>query len=143
MKFTSLFLLLGILVSGIVACNNDDIDNTKSKIAIKEDADIASKTIASDAMEINSANMKDGKLNISVYYSGGAKDHSFEIIWSGSIENNTVELYLVHDSNDDFAEAWLNEKLVVNVNEISGDITQDTKIKIINMNDKSNVVTIN
>lgn len=67
-----------------------------------------------DTYQLNSMTIEDDKLAIGVSYSGGCKDHNFNLTW---IDGNFFEtsppqadLFLVHDANNDNCEAYLTQQ---------------------------------
>lgn len=63
------------------------------------------------------------KINLS--YSGGCKQHSFEIIWDGIVYTDDpchMNLLLIHKDNNDSCEALLNETIIVDLEELVGDV---------------------
>ncbi|GAB5535635.1 MAG: hypothetical protein Rubg2KO_18840 [Rubricoccaceae bacterium] len=66
------------------------------------------------AVEMQPTPLLDGDvLRVSVSYSGGCEDHTFELAyWTAGPE---PELWLTHDSNDDPCEAYITEALALRV----------------------------
>ncbi|MFA6483170.1 MAG: hypothetical protein WCW62_11365 [Bacteroidales bacterium] len=67
-----------------------------------------------DAFRLDSAFVKDDNLLMRVSYSGGCRDHEFNL-WrlpTNALDPPPIELALSHNSNGDLCEAWITRWLV-------------------------------
>lgn len=80
-----------------------------SQIKIGKSFEIKTK----DKYALSSAKIEKDALRLNISYSGGCKEHVFEIIWNGFfLESNPpqVDLFLVHNANGDRCEAYITKK---------------------------------
>jgi hypothetical protein len=95
----------------------------------------------SDTFSLNQISFYNDILSISVSYSGGCQDHSFELIWNEQFfESSAVQadLFLIHNNNDDVCEAYITEKLNFDISELINnyiDSYQNRDSFIINVHD--------
>ena len=78
----------------------------------------------SDPFEIEGVLRHGDSLKVNVAYSGGCAEHSFDVIWDGTILASNpcrVDLILVHNAQGDNCEAYMRETLVINLNQLIGD----------------------
>ena len=64
-------------------------------------------------------------IKIDLSYSGGCKQHLFEIIWDGIVFTDDpchMNLLLIHDDNNDSCEALVNKTIIINLDDLIGDI---------------------
>jgi len=76
---------------------------------------------------IENAEIKDSILTINISYSGGCKDHSFELMFNGMYMKSLprkASLYLKHESNDDICKKLIMLELKYNLSSILGDAKQ-------------------
>tara|TARA_R110001583_G_scaffold57921_7_gene173085 strand:- start:3030 stop:3551 length:522 start_codon:yes stop_codon:yes gene_type:complete len=74
---------------------------------------------------INNAERKGDFIAINLSYSGGCKQHDFEIIWDGIVYTDDpchMNLILIHNSNNDNCEALITEVININLKELIGDV---------------------
>ena len=118
-------IILCILIASIMACdktpnpmkdtlsvsndNGEPIDVTNiGKVVIGE----MDKKYGDDPFQLNSAEIQDDTLKVSVSYSGGCKLHEFTLVSSGEfLESDPVQLTvsIAHNDNDDSCEAYPTE----------------------------------
>jgi hypothetical protein len=78
-----------------------------------------------DLFKINSAKRTKDLLELSISYSGGCKQHTFEVIWDGVVYTDNpcqINLLIIHNANTDNCEALITESLSINLKELIGDI---------------------
>ena len=78
----------------------------------------------SDSFTINSANKDGDILEVSVSYSGGCLQHSFEVIWDGIVYTDPpcyMNLIITHNSNNDTCEALITETISINLKDLIGE----------------------
>lgn len=118
-------IILGIIVSIFTFCEESKTEKESVDSITKQRQDqstfdaILNQTggnaIESYAFVLNSAELVDSALNISVSYSGGCAKHGFELVWPETITMiypPQFDLILIHDNNDDGCEAYPTETLV-------------------------------
>jgi len=62
---------------------------------------------------------------LNLTYSGGCKQHLFEIIWDGIVFTDDpchMNLLLIHDDNNDSCEALVDKTIIINLEELMGDV---------------------
>lgn len=78
-----------------------------------------------EAYSINNVKRVGDFLQINLSYSGGCKIHDFEIIWDGIVYTDEpchMNLLLIHNANNDTCEALITKTIVVNLEELIGDV---------------------
>ncbi len=78
----------------------------------------------SDPFNIESIERVEDILKVKVSYSGGCKEHTFEVIYGGQILLSNpcqINLILTQDAKDDPCEANLTETLEIDLNKLVGD----------------------
>lgn len=78
-----------------------------------------------DTFIINNAKRtEDDMLEVSISYSGGCKQHGFEVIWDGIVYTDppcNMNLLIIHNANDDNCEALITETISINLKNLIGD----------------------
>ncbi len=137
----SILLAFTIIFLG---CEKDNIgitsENIKLIVDAKEYLSASGSESVGDSFEIDNV-LKDGsQLYIDVKYGGGCKEHSFEIIWGGDfIKTNppSIQVIIVHDANNDMCEAYLSNKLKIDLKDLMGmDYVSLLNVIVINGYDK-------
>jgi hypothetical protein len=121
------------------SCNNNpDVvqeDNSSSKIILtSSSAEYSSyasyrSIVNSDPFVLDSAIFNCDSISIIVSYSGGCKQHTFEIIWSGTLSDTEppqTGLIILHDANEDACEAYITETLTFSVSDLADDLCFDS-----------------
>ncbi len=125
----------------VIGCNNENISepitnpgNVKLNILIDQnkfksmdEARLQGKGV-SDPFEIKKVERKADSLYITVSYSGGCKEHSFDIVWNGSILQTyplQANLLLKHYANEDPCYQKITEILKINIKKLFGDHYSD------------------
>lgn len=139
------FLLLIVIVFLNIACGNSDEGNSPTldgtdpgqneflmaKLRINEDVfntintNRINKIRKGEAYSINNVKRIGDFLHINLSYSGGCKIHDFEIIWDGIVYTDEpchMNLLLIHNANNDTCEALITRTIVVNLEELIGDV---------------------
>jgi hypothetical protein len=140
-KFLPLIVILFLNIS----CSNSDdgnsptLDNSDqgqnevliAKLRINEDVfntintNRTNKIRKGEAYSINNVKRVGDFLQINLSYSGGCKIHDFEIIWDGIVYTDEpchMNLLLIHNANNDTCEALITRTIVVNLEELIGDV---------------------
>ena len=70
-----------------------------------------------DPVTINNVKNCDNILHVNVSYSGGCKEHEFQLIASSFMESEPVQVnvLLSHEDNDDLCDMWITENLGFNL----------------------------
>jgi len=125
MKTIIAILLFSIII--FQACEKENVSETSENIKLIVDAGqyLAAYKPESfgDPFEVDNVSKEDSILYIDIKYGGGCKEHSFEIIWGGDfIKTNppTIKIILVHNANNDLCEAYLSDKLKIDLKELMG-----------------------
>lgn len=114
----SIFILL-VLITGI-SCKS--IKNTSSTNQQK-----GSPVIIDSSFNVNNKNMRMNILNmqlnkdlltIEINYSGGCKEHQFNLYSNGITENNNLQLFLVDAQTEDFCKMLLTDTLNFNLSNL-------------------------
>ena len=75
-----------------------------------------------DDIEILQVKIINKQLVITVAYSGGFESHDFGLCLLNK-NNNELELFLSHNSNEDEAEAWIQKDLLFDIESLSNNTT--------------------
>lgn len=139
------FLPLIVIVFLNISCGNSDDGNSPTldgadqwqnevlmaKLRINEDVfntintNRTNKIRKGEAYSINNVKRVGDFLQINLSYSGGCKIHDFEIIWDGIVYTDEpchMNLLLIHNENNDTCEALITSTVVVNLEELIGDV---------------------
>ncbi|HEY9168132.1 MAG TPA: hypothetical protein VIN72_01440 [Lutibacter sp.] len=140
-------ILLQIYITAIlvVSCSKNDnvnissdsVSNVSSTI-LRIDKEAFSKLNSNrtknisdgDIFTINKGTRVGDILQLNVSYSGGCRQHFFEIIWDGLVYTDNpcfMNLIIIHKGNNDTCEALITETIIVNLKELVGDITYKDK----------------
>lgn len=144
-KIGIIFLQIYIATSLVISCNKNDTVNTSvdsvsdvssTVLRINKETfdEINSNRIKNisegDILTINNGTREGDILQLSVSYSGGCMQHSFEIIWDGLVYTDNpcyMNLLIIHRGNNDTCEALISETIIVNLKELVGDIIYKDK----------------
>lgn len=140
------FLPLFIIVLLNISCSNSDDKNSpllqdavnqiqnevlNAKLRINEEVfntintNRTNKISKGEAYSINNVKRVGDFMQINLSYSGGCKIHDFEIIWDGIVYTDEpchMNLLLIHNANNDTCEALITKTIVVNLEELIGDV---------------------
>ena len=132
------FAILSLLTLIAFSCNNSpDVheDNLSSKIILtSSSAEYSSyasyrSIVNSDPFVLDSAIFNCDSISIIVSYSGGCKQHTFEIIWSENLSDTEppqTGMIILHDANDDACEAYITETLTFSVSDLADNLCFDS-----------------
>jgi hypothetical protein len=73
--------------------------------------------------------IKEGRLSIVVSYSGGCKEHEFEL--NDCVVSNAATIWLKHDANGDLCEAYITEELQI---KLPGRVLKADKVLLLDPN---------
>lgn len=105
-------------VSNTLLRINDDVFNTINSNRVNN--------LSSGAFySINKVKREGDFIRVNLSYSGGCKQHEFEIIWDGIVYTDDpchMNFMLIHKSNNDNCEALITETISINLMELVGDV---------------------
>ena len=114
-----------------IKADGDSEEFLRAKLRINKDVfnDLNEKRIKNiskgDTYSINYVKREGDFIQVNLSYSGGCKNHDFEVIWDGVVYTDEpchMNLMLVHDANDDLCEAYITETIVINLEALIGDV---------------------
>lgn len=79
----------------------------------------STRTIGKDPFTINEVRSDNEKIIIYVSYSGGCKEHNFDVVWDGVVDLSPpgkLNLIIKHNANEDSCEALIDDKIELNLN---------------------------
>jgi hypothetical protein len=132
------YLLLFLLIIAGYSCNNkpaEPEDNFSSKIILtSSSAEYSSyasyrSIVNSDPFVLDSVIFDCDSISIIVSYSGGCKQHTFEIIWSETLSDTEppqTGIIILHDANEDACEAYITETLTFSVSDLAANLCFDS-----------------
>lgn len=127
-----LFSILAVSIL-LFACNNTkevlDID----PIEVKK-AQIGDVMQESAPITITAATLDGNILSLEVEYSGGCKDHTYELIGSAAIMKSLPAkraIKLIHNSNDDTCRELISETIKFNIRALSVTETKGSEIVLL------------
>ncbi|HHP7242894.1 MAG TPA: hypothetical protein ACFCUD_14550 [Cyclobacteriaceae bacterium] len=126
--------IFSILIFSLLACCSDDIIvlNAEQQLdALTSDSvptdkvayhfgELPDNNAINDYFDIISIIKKSGELHVTVDYSGGCKEHNFNVWWNGTfLESDPMQLRLgiTHNANDDLCEALVRETIIIDLTE--------------------------
>lgn len=134
----------------ILACGNEDdpipTEGLDSRIKINNGEGQFDNIIESesgDDFELMSAVLHTDYIEIDVAYSGGCKEHNFELVYKAPDSSDLVEIAIVHDSNGDLCEAYLNETIRIELADfpqIADSLSIGQTLRLINGSNHKSIV---
>ena len=82
--------------------------------------------------DINEVSISGNTLQVNVSYSGGCKEHSFELVHKKEMTKSMppiLTVYLVHENNEDYCEEYITENLQFDLSDL-GKQTGEKEIKL-------------
>jgi hypothetical protein len=132
MKTPGYFSMILLLLT-FFACSKEGTENKDSSLVnLVNDPSVYAavaadrSSLTSDPFDLKGITQKGDSVEITVAYSGGCKQHSFEVIWNGAVaENNPPEinLFIKHHANGDVCEGYITEKLIISLTNLTESIT--------------------
>lgn len=128
------FLMI-IAISGCNIINDNPEENIKSVVVLNGSSEeyLSAKTGGdtgnNDLFILNGISVEEDSVYVSVSYSGGCRQHTFEVIWGEEFletEPQSLSLILLHDADDDACEAFITETLAFSISDLTGEISFDT-----------------
>lgn len=114
----SLCILL-LFFTGISCKSNKNASDLNQQKGIPVIID-SSFSVDNKNMRMNILNMQLNKdvLTMEINYSGGCKEHQFNLYTNGAAENNKLQLFLVDMQNEDFCKMLLTDTLKFNLSNL-------------------------
>ena len=132
-KFFLIFVLCSCCITVFQACDdegNPDLNCVDVKIgnfSLEE---------TGDSYQINSIERMGNCAWLNISFSGGCKEHDFELRSNGAIIKTnplTAELGLWHNANDDFCEAWITKDIFFDLRPLQ--VENQTSINLLFLKD--------
>ncbi|MFH0842113.1 MAG: hypothetical protein V1903_05770 [Bacteroidota bacterium] len=133
---TAYFLLFIMILAGFSCTKNQEPDDELfSEIILLKGSEEYYKLASdrspenSDPFELDSIIFSGDSVGITVSYPGGCKQHTFEIVWSGTLSDTEppqTGMIIIHHANGDACEAYITETLFFNVSDLTDTICFDT-----------------
>ena len=150
MKIKILFgLWLGCMLMALNACDLfEDSDPVSASGGLRFYTDVSKYQEAldrqgsmsySDQFAVESVVREDDLLKITVMYGGGCNEHTFDLIWDGTLLKSypaQARMFLKHEDHSDKCDALVRKTLVFNVRDKMGMPGKDVRITIINASNK-------
>jgi hypothetical protein len=149
-------LIFAALTGGLGSCQNeldttlDDTPSTAPKFGpnfkFYTDSDLFSEAQAKRSTEegsqyaIESVKRVNNTLKINVNYSGGCKEHNFDIVWDGVVNlayPGKVNLIVKHNSNGDSCKGLVHDVIEVDLNRYFDNIIDSNNILFVVSNASS------
>lgn len=111
------FIFVAISLFAIIACKSPQKNSTiTSNKGIPVIID-PSFNVDNYNMRMNILNMHLNKdiLTLEINYSGGCKQHEFNLYTTGAMVNNNVQLFLIDKQNEDFCKMLISDTLYFNI----------------------------
>lgn len=117
MKKILLFLTLGLCFS----CDKDSVDyNSPCDFTAAKNASAYMDGPFDGTTHLNYADYNGECLDLSLSYSGGCEDHTFDIVTDGNVIETSppiLKLAVVHD-NQDLCEAYITEIISIDISQL-------------------------
>lgn len=121
---------------GIISCENNKIPPPGSRITLTRSAAEFANAVNGTGEKGDPFIMKEFKINgdsafLTISYSGGCNEHTFEIIW-GEFYTKTyppgTDIVVVHNAHGDACKALITETLSFNIGKLTGPVDYETVI---------------
>lgn len=140
---TSNYLLILLLLITFSYCKKVNTGEPKSsRIILTKDlaafntADSNRSAVSSAPFDLNQITLTGDSVEVSVAYSGGCEQHTFEIIWNGVITGTNppaIDLIIQHNANGDSCKAHITETLTFPLTALTGNvIVPDASLSVLN-----------
>jgi hypothetical protein len=155
-KILLVVLIFVAAAGGLSSCHNDldtTLDDTPStapkfgpNFKFYTDSDLFSESLAKRSTKegsqysIEAVKRVNNTLKIDVSYSGGCKEHNFEIVWDGVVNLSypgKVNLLVKHNSNGDSCEGMVHDVIEVDLKRYFDNIIDSNNILFIVSNASS------
>lgn len=105
----------------------DQVDETAINVESKPDQNIKltariGEITESDPVTITSAQITANTLFLTIEYSGGCEDHTFEMIGNAAVMKSLPpkrSVKLIHEANDDHCRSWITQNLEINIEDLA------------------------
>ncbi len=117
LKNISFFVVFSIFIFACKSNKYSSNSNNQKGIPVIIDSSFS---VDNKNMRMNILNIQLNKdvLTLEINYSGGCKEHNFNLYSNGKIENNTLQLFLVDMQNEDFCKMLLTDTLYFNLSNL-------------------------
>ncbi len=135
MKYTLISLVAFLILGCATPHDIEQVDENAINVDGKTQTEMITAKLGSfkesDAISILNARIEGNKMYLIVEYSGGCKDHSFELIGSYAIAKSippqrSIQLY--HNSNQDNCRALLTDTIVANIEALAASSNAGSEI---------------
>ncbi len=133
------FIFLFFIGFSFVSCSdNENVDHgnpldNNSKVVLRLSKDIfttfdnnrKNSISEGDSFTIKESKIEGDNLQITLTYSGGCKEHIFEIIWDGIVYTDNpckMNLLIIHRGNFDNCEALITDTINIDLKKLIGNI---------------------
>jgi len=150
MKATNYLLILLVLITFAYCKKPNSAEQKSSRIILTKDQtaynDAVSNrtTVSSDPFELKDIIFRGDSVEVSVSYSGGCKQHSFEFIWNGTVTGTNppkIDMVIQHHANGDACEAYISETLSFPLTNLTGSVVlPDISVGVMNGGNPSDSV---
>lgn len=129
------FLFHIILALAVISCDDHQTDRVDSRLTLTKSATGYEHALSGnpdengDPFNLQDFEIRDDSAFITVSYSGGCRQHTFEVIWNENYDKSNppgTKLLMLHNANGDACEAFLTETLVFSLSELLGEVAYET-----------------
>lgn len=139
MKYILYTLTVLLFLSCATQNEINQVDETEINVESKPDENIEltakiGELTESDPITITSAQIDGNKMFLTVEYSGGCEEHSFEMVGSLAVMKSLPpkrSVRLIHESNDDHCRALITKNLVINIEALADSQKSGSEIILI------------
>jgi hypothetical protein len=153
MKKISFFLMMLLLLT-FSHCKKEKTSTLKSSevILVKDQAAFNAaasdrSSSVSDPFELKNISYTGDSVEVTVAYSGGCEQHSFEIIWNEGVTSTNppeIDLIIKHNANSDACEAYITETLSFALTDLGESVIYpDISLNVLNGGDPADSVIYN
>lgn len=130
---TSLCIFLAIL--GIISCENNKMQTADSRLTLTRSATEYASAVngtrenKGDPFTLRDFEIKGDSAFLTISYSGGCNEHTFEIIWSEFYTKTYppgTGIFVVHNAHGDACKALITETLSFNIVKLTGPIDYES-----------------
>lgn len=145
-------LLFTFLIITLISCDDHQMDRLDSRLTLTKSATGYAQVLSGNTDEIGDPfnlqnfEIRDDSALVTVSYSGGCKQHTFEVIWSENYEKSnppSTGLLLLHNAHGDACEALITETLSFSLGDLLGQVAYETVVvNVINGHSPSDSLSV-